>query len=997
MADAPQVVRELVERYESNRDAYESGSYKETQLRREFIDPFFKALGWDVENASGWAEAYKDVIHEDAISIAGANKAPDYSFRVGGARKFFLEAKKPSVDIKRDANAAFQLRRYAWSAKLQISILTNFRDFAIYDSRVKPSVNDAASAARIKSLPYREYLTRWDEVASIFSHDAVMRGSFDRYVLSKKTKKGTAEVDDAFLEEINAWRVVLAKNLALRNESLSDAELNFAVQQTIDRIVFLRICEDRGIEQYGTLMGLQDGNSVYDRLKQLFRGADDRYNSGLFHFSKERGRSEAPDELTLSLEVDDKPLKDILRRLYYPLSPYEFSVIPADILGHVYEQFLGKVIRRTPGGRAEVDEKPEVRKGGGVYYTPTFVVSIIVKHVFGILLEGQSAKQVAQLRIVDPSCGSGSFLIAAYQHLLDWHRDHYLLTGEFRNKMYQAANGEWCLTTQARKRILLNNIYGVDVDAQAVEVTKLSLLLKVLEGESGESLARQMRLFHERALPDLASNIRSGNSLIAADFFRRNQLSFFTDAERGRINAFDWAVEFPKIFGAKNPGFDAVIGNPPWGAEFSEREIGYLRETYPAVVERMVDSYIYFIDRARQIAKSAAPIGFVVPSTILNQADARPVRRLLLDRGFTGIINLGRDVFGKKVLNTSAIFVSARQKITGTLDLLDLSALPLAERSLAMDSTKATSWREWSATVEADPHLTLFVGPLERAVLLRRMRVEHPQLSEQVSHGIERGITPDFVEAHVVSDKTAREHDLEPEILKPSISGSRIKAFGSPHRDQWIVYLLRRDRLENYPNTRKYLAKFKEKITCPEVRDGVHPWWSLHRGRDAAIFESPKIIGLTTAKTIELIFDESSFLYVTDAMYVFKPGKDVDAWALMCIMQSRSFLALYRIANQGETRVIPQVKATKLASIPVPRLSGREESGTLKRIGAEINRQMRGLQASRLTSERTSMRRHIDDLWRQLNDVVRSLYGLTGSEWKIVDEMTSASAEAEDR
>src|SRR5438046_9650532 len=189
---APPVIAGLIERFEQQGDAYKSGQYNEAQLRKEFIDLMFKALGWDMENLSGYAEAYKDVIHEDAINIGGATKAPDYCFRIGGTRKFFLEAKKPSVDIKTDAHPAYQLRRYAWSAKLPLSILTDFEEFAVYDCRVKPDKTDKASTARVIYFTYAHYPERWDEIAAVFSREAVLKGFFDTYAESTKAKKGTA-------------------------------------------------------------------------------------------------------------------------------------------------------------------------------------------------------------------------------------------------------------------------------------------------------------------------------------------------------------------------------------------------------------------------------------------------------------------------------------------------------------------------------------------------------------------------------------------------------------------------------------------------------------------------------------------------------------------------------------------------------------------------------------------------------------------------------------
>lgn len=530
----PDKIKKLIETFSYNLEAYKKGFYNETQVRREFIDPFFEELDWDIANKKGYAEAYKDVIHEDAIKVGGITKAPDYCFRIGGVRKFFLEAKKPSVNIKEDIHPAYQLRRYGWSAKLPLSILTDFEEFSVYDCRVRPTKTDKASHSRVLYLKYTDYVDQWGEIADIFSREAILKGSFDKYVESKKSKKGTTEVDTAFLQEIERWRELLAHNIALRNPGLSQRELNFAIQRTIDRIVFLRICEDRGIENYGRLMALKNGTNVYGRLFQLFNNADDKYNSGLFHFKKEKGR-ENFDNLTPNLSIDDKVLKDIFKNLYYPDSPYEFSVLPADILGQVYERFLGKVIRLTTNHQAKIEEKTEVRKAGGVYYTPTYIVDYIVRQTVGKLVENKKPGPrgaASKIKILDPACGSGSFLIGAYQFLLDWHLDQYVNDGPDKwtkgrtPRIFHSDKGEWRLTTDERKRILLNNIYGVDIDHQAVEVTKLSLLLKVLEGEDEQSIGKQMGLFQERVLPDLFNNIKLGNSLIGPDFYYNRQISF---------------------------------------------------------------------------------------------------------------------------------------------------------------------------------------------------------------------------------------------------------------------------------------------------------------------------------------------------------------------------------------------------------------------------------------------------------------------------------------
>ncbi len=647
---APQIILELIERFDRNIDAYKSGAYNETQVRREFIDPFFEALGWDVNNTSGHAEAYKDVIHEDAVRIGGSMKAPDYSFRIGGQRKFFVEAKQPSINIKDTPAPAYQVRRYAWSAKLPLSIVTDFDEFAVYDCRVKPDQADKADKARTLYFTYKQYADKWDVIAGIFSKDAILKGSFDKYADSGKAKRGTAEVDSAFLSEIESWRETLARNIALRN-TLSVRDLNDAVQRTIDRIIFLRIAEDRGIETYGSLQGLCNGPNTYARLQELFYKADDRYNSGLFHFQTEKDEAEPPDRLTPALIIDDKPLKDILRRLYYPDSPYEFSVLPADILGQVYEQFLGKVIRLTSDHRAVVEDKPEVKKAGGVFYTPTYIVDYIVSNTVGKLLDGKTPKTAEKIKILDPACGSGSFLLGAYQYLLDWHLKWYAENDPDKHArakkpiLFQGHGGAWHLTTSERKRILLNNIFGVDIDIQAVEVTKLSLLLKVLEGETGETLSYQFKLFHERALPNLGGNIKCGNSLIGPDFYDGKQTSLLDTEEMQRINAFDWKAEFSEIF--KAGGFDAVIGNPPWGASLFEIEQKYIQKMYKVAQSKSIDTYLLFIESGLRQSKNHGLLSYITPDTFLRKDDHTLAREHLLNNySFAELIETG-PVFSK--------------------------------------------------------------------------------------------------------------------------------------------------------------------------------------------------------------------------------------------------------------------------------------------------------------------------------------------------------------
>lgn len=602
---------ELVTRFEEQQDSYKSSAYNETPTRRDFIDPFFKALGWDVDNEEGYAESYREVIHEDRVKVDGVTKAPDYSFRlVGGKRLFFVEAKKPSVILKDAIAPAYQVRSYGWSAKLPISILTDFAEFAIYDCTKKPAPSDKAATARIKYIPFTEYLKEFDFIWDTFSKERVLKGGLDKFIQTDTYKKGTATVDNDFLQALDRWRTHLAKSISKNNKSLDEDAINFVVQQTIDRIIFLRIAEDRSIEPYGILKdNIKQGN-LYQNLFNLFVKADEKYNSGLFDFDKK-------DKISHSLEIDNEVIRTIINELYYPECPYKFAYMPVEILGTAYEQFLGKVIRITPAHIAKIEEKPAVRKAGGVYYTPQYIVDYIVKNTVGKLIEGKTPKEISKIKIIDPACGSGSFLLGAYQCLLDYHKNYYSGNGKIAKGIKGnnlTPDGE--LITDVKKRILLNNIYGVDIDFNAVEVTKLSLLLKCMEGETEASIATQMRLFHDRVLPDLDNNIKSGNSLI--DTFNYGEIDF---GDEKKVKPFIWKQAFPDVF--QKGGFDAVIGNPPWvslNGKFGNDILNpqaqqYLISKYNGNTY-MPNLYEYFVHKGLELINENGIFSFIVPDRL---------------------------------------------------------------------------------------------------------------------------------------------------------------------------------------------------------------------------------------------------------------------------------------------------------------------------------------------------------------------------------------------
>jgi type I restriction-modification system DNA methylase subunit/predicted type IV restriction endonuclease len=955
----PKEIKTLVERFKQNREAYRSSAYNETQLRQEFIDPFFEALGWDVDNEQGYAEAYKDVIHEDAIKVGGATKAPDYAFRIGGTRKFFVEAKRPGVNVKEDVEAAYQLRRYAWSAGLDLSILTNFEEFAVYERNKQPNKDDKASKSRALYFTYDQYEEEWDKIAGIFSPESIRKGSFERYAKSKTGRRGTAEVGDAFLKEIEGWRDVLARNIALRNPKLSTHELNFAVQRTIDRIIFLRICEDRGIEAYSQLMALRNGTNTYKRLAGIFRHADERYNSGLFHFRKEKDRGGSPDELTLGLKIDDTVLKAIFKDLYYPDSPYEFSVLPADILGHIYEQFLGKVIRLTPAHRAVVEEKPEVRKAGGVYYTPTYIVDYIVEHTVGKLLDGKTPKQVEKLKILDPACGSGSFLLGAYQRLLDWHRDHYVEKGPDKvakgrsPKLFQGRGGEWRLTTAEKKRILLNNIYGVDIDPQAVEVTKLSLLLKVLEGENAETLGKTLRMFHERALPDLGDNIKCGNSLIGPDFYDDKQLDLLDEEERYRINAFDWNAEFPDIMNAG--GFDAVIGNPPYGGLFLPETLEYFKRNYTH--QDGDDLYLLFLEKYPDLLGKNSLLGVIVSNTWLQSVTYRRIRKFLTAQFRWVRVLIPRQVF-RAVVDTHVLIFHKTEEDENLARTFSVDR----EKSTGIVLSHDLLWE--SIPKNGDP-INVTSNP-EIQDLFRKIQSLSVPLSEfcEVYNGIkpfEKGKGNPPQTSETMREKPfVKEGPYPGEDWSPLLRGSLIQRYQNRwEHNYWILY---------------------------------GPW--LAAPRNHSIFEAPEMLLVRqTGDAIVATLVEHGF-YARDNLHVIIAGREgTDLRYVLGIINSRLVDFAYQFMNPERGEALAQVKKRHVELLPMVMPVTAEQSKLQSRMVELVNSMLKihkDFQAAKTDHAKSLIQRQIDTTDKRIDQLVYALYGLTEKEVKIVEEATGA-------
>jgi hypothetical protein len=479
-------IERLVELYVRNRGEYvkRSGRYNESNTRADFADPFFAALGWDVVNARGLSRRLREVVRETQAGGSEHTKRPDYEFKLGPERKFFVEVKKPSTDIANSPAVAFQARRYGWSANLAISVVTNFEFLAIYDATIEPQVDQSAPHARLKLFHYTEYCDKLDEIAGLISKEAVYSGRFDA-AFTQPTRNFSETVDAVLLHQLNRWRQMLGEDILSARPQIGERSLNELSQRFLLRVLFLRMCEDRGIETYELLRVAACADN-WDQFIQLLTRADGRFDSELFDTRNDPLCKSGQDGIHLNPQI----VAEIVDALYFPTAPYTFAVFKPQFLGSVYEHFLQDRLTIV-AGQIVLGPKPE-NEGRDIVPTPPPLIERIVQDTLIPKLSGLSVSALRGQRILDMACGSGGFLIAAFDLLADIVTSSYITAGN-RQAIFPLSDG-WQLTFEEKCQLLQSCIYGVDRDAAAVEVARFSLLVKLLEDETPASLPQSGRI-----------------------------------------------------------------------------------------------------------------------------------------------------------------------------------------------------------------------------------------------------------------------------------------------------------------------------------------------------------------------------------------------------------------------------------------------------------------------------------------------------------------------
>ena len=574
-------IKELVSKYDQIEQSGEIRKYNEESTKTDFILPLFRALGWNTENR---IKRNDSVSPEERIS----KKRVDYGFRIDGIPKLYLEAKSlKEEDIQNNSKYVMQAIDYAWMKSCSWAILTNFETLAVYNADWK-SPNLYGNLFFI--LHPNDFLT--DDRFKKLSKESLERNELDKEALKYGKKQLKNHIDKQLLLDMINFRESLSKDILKNNQDkhLTQDDIDEAVQRILDRLIFIRNAEDRGLEENKLLSNVRQWSSrgkgeLIKEIWKIYRYYDETYNSKLFGDQKPH--------LADALILDNESLQDVIEGLNHSKDNsyrYDFSIIESDVLGNIYEQYLGNILKATPK-RVKLESSKVHRKEQGIYYTPSYIVDYIVKNTVGEYVKTHSPEEIRNVRILDPACGSGSFLIRAYKELENYWKQN----SDFA-QLTLDSEGFY----SKKVDILKNNIFGVDLDPKAVEIAQLNLLLQISE--------------RKQRLPILQNNIKIGNSLI----------------EDPNISdkAFKWEEEFSEIM--KNGRFDIVIGNPPYGAELTGQQRDWISRNYD-FSKSYKNTALVFIEKSINLLKEGGKFAMIVPKSLAFSQEWKNGRKLIRD------------------------------------------------------------------------------------------------------------------------------------------------------------------------------------------------------------------------------------------------------------------------------------------------------------------------------------------------------------------------------
>lgn len=1021
--EAHAAVIDLVDQFEKNQHHYLSASYQEQEARKDFLDKFFIALGWDVNHENQTNPYEQEVKIEKSVTTGTAKRRADYAFSLtphfNKRPRFFVEAKRPQQNIATPDNY-FQAIRYSWSHQLPLVILTDFHTFHIIDSRYRP---DIKTALLRKIVVYNFLDFRNPEIFAkiywLFSREATVGDAIGKYAetLEKPTAAnkqlglfagGYQNIDDAFLGQLDQYRADLARSFKHHNPELDSEQLTEVIQRLLDRLVFTRFLEDKLIEPKPIISQLGTKTSAWKQFLRHCDRLDKQYNGVVY---KHHAILDSP-----NFKVDDTVFLEICDELTDPTSPYDFNAIPIEILGRIYERFLGKVVVAT-AKQAKVEEKLDVRKAGGVFYTPDYIVTHMVGQSLGPKIKGKSPEEIISIRAIDTSCGSGSFLIGVYGYILNELARTYAAKPNLAKKNdIVMRDGIIHLSLHKKREVLIKCIFGIDIDAQAVEVTQLSLYLKLLEDETTDSAQTQQLELGAALLPSLNQNIIVGNALISP-IDDANADDMFTIERYHALKAVNLHRTFPQVM-KRSGGFDLVIGNPPYIKEYTNREaFDNLRES--PYYQGKMDIWYMFACRALDILKpDQGTLAFIATNNWTTNFGAKKLRsKIAKDAHIKHLIDFGNFKVFKDAGIQTMILIANRSSNPPSY-VFDYRVLGGKKRTLA-DVQGLLAKDDIQNSICLSPEFTRskfgespysFSDETIENLLGKIRSVSNFFLdgNNEVAQGIVPN--PDVISARALSRFSVREiKQLGIERGTP-VFVIPTNFFPSPNKQEKLLlkplfepvdaarYSLKgKNRLEIIYSNASQIQKINEGLPARiyehlfqykkimdvrrETNQGRLPWYCLHWPRDARFFENgPRIFSVRKCAT-------PTFSYIDDCAYVMMSfnvikTERINLKYLTALLNSK--LVHYWLLHKGKMQG-GQFQVDKEPLLAIPLVAPLVD--VQKRIASLVDRILQAtnkIQSVVLDSERDRYQRLIDQTDAEIQEQIYGIYQLNESDIDLI-------------
>jgi type I restriction-modification system DNA methylase subunit len=1001
-SEAREKIEQLIDKFRREQAAGVISQYNESETKTGFIEPLLQALGWNTQDRN-------EVGLEEKISGGRV----DYSLKIRGSPKIYIEAKPPRARLTK-AEAISQAITYGYNKRsVPWVLLIDFQELRLFDVTIRPNRRNLEAGLRL-DLAYDRFLERFDDLW-LLSKESVESGLLDRSLLSKKLDRLRRPVDKEILEDMKRWRELMAKNIYKNHPDMTEAQIKENVQRILDRIIFIRSCEDRSLSYGETLQEMvaqrRDGigPAFMPTLKALFRRYDRDFDSELFY-----------QHSCEDLAIDFPVLKEIILETY---DPYLFDVIGVEVLGNIYEQYLGFVPRLTEK-RVKYEPKPEVRKAGGIFYTPEYIVDYIVKNTVGRFLSERKPKEIQTLRILDPACGSGSFLIRAFKELEvyyqrlkkeAWEKRQKTLAKVYEDQMpFSFDEGSlvnrWELNVFDKRKIVLGHLFGVDLDGQAVEVTRLSLMLKMLEKEHG--------IFPGRAvLPTLGHNIQPGNSLISGDVLKLQ--SFFKE-DLIRMNSFDWEVRFRKIVKEEN-GFDVIIGNPPYVRiqTLPKDQVTFFSKNFASATGNY-DIYTLFVERGLHLLKPGGVLGFILPHKFFQAAYGQGLRKLIAQKNvLMEIINFrDNQIFEQASTYTCLLFLQKGRE--RTFKYSEVARLQDPEKQL-QTIREHEEYEDDRMRVGKIPKKQVTEAPWsfsfgeEAAILekLRNVRTTLGDVAKRIFQGVITSADTVFLfkefefigksKVRVYSKELQEKVVLEANILKRVVRSGDIGRYHAqstclvlfPYKvESGKARLLSVEEIgSSYPHAWSYLKQCKKILESREegkFRDDE--WYRFGRTQNIGMWEQPKILVPYMITRLSAYLDSENHYYfvnVTTGGYGILIDNDKVSLHYLTALLNSTLLDFYlkRITTNFRGGYFAANKQfIERLPIRIIDFNNTKEKGLhddlVKLVDVMLDLRKREHKAE--SHELELLKRQIEKTDREIDERVYELYGITEKEKEVI-------------